>query len=120
MRKLMWALLFAFTVAGLLAQEGALDAQPGLHIDQEHTQWIQHVMRSISTIKAGMTRRDLPRVFAEDGGLSTRSQGRFVYRQCPYIKVDVELSPADEGADQSPDDKIVRVSRPYLEYPVSD
>jgi hypothetical protein len=121
MRKLTWAaLLLMFTVACVLAQEVAIDAGPELRVDQEHTQWIQHVMRSISTIKPGMTRKDLGRVLAEDGGLSFRSQGRYLYRHCPFIKVDVQFSPVDEEINQSPDDKIVKVSRPYLEYAFKD
>lgn len=68
MRKLPWTtLLLTFTVVGVLAQEVGIDARPERTKDQEHTQWIQHVMRSIATIKPGMTRKDLRRVLAEDG-----------------------------------------------------
>jgi hypothetical protein len=56
MRKLKWATLpLVFTVVGVLAQDVGADVQSGLQIDQEHTQWIQKVMNSISTIKPGMT-----------------------------------------------------------------
>lgn len=126
MRKLIWAtLLLTFTVLGVLAQEVAVDARPELQIDQEHTQWIQHVIRSLSNITPGMRRKALNRILDEDGGMSSRSQGRYAYRHCPYIKVDVEFSPVDEDASRSadgwsPDDKIVKISRPYLEYPISD
>jgi hypothetical protein len=125
MRRLIWAaLLLTLTVLGVLAQEIAVDARPQPQIDQEHTHWMQHVMRSLSTIKPGMTRKDLSRILDTDGGLSFRAQGRFVYRRCPYIKVDVEFSPVDEDANSyphwNPDDKIIKISRPYLEYPSSD
>jgi hypothetical protein len=43
-------------------------------------------------------------------------------KSCSFIKIDVEF--AGEGiekrSDYLPGDKIVRVSRPYLEYPVFD
>ncbi len=112
--------LVTATVIGVLAQEVEIDARPDLQIDREHTQWVQQVMRSLSIIKPGLKRKDLLQIVTEDGGLSTRSQGRYVYKHCPYIKVDVQFSSVNEGTDQSPDDKIVKVSRPYLEYPISD
>lgn len=113
------------SVEGVLEQETIADASSRSPIDQDHTNWIDHVMRSISTIKPGMTRRELSRVFTEEGGLSTRTQKRYVYKQCPYIKVHVEFSPANPGANpdaatESPQDKIVKISRPYLEYSIGD
>jgi hypothetical protein len=114
------------TVVGAPAQESVIDTQNRVEIDQEHTKWIDHVMRSIATIKPGMARKELFSVLTEDGGLSTRTQGRYVYKRCPYIKVDVEFSPVDEigtGQDatpKNPDDKIVKISRPYLEYSITD
>ena len=121
MRKLKWATLpLVFTVVGVLAQDVGADVQPGLQIDQEHTQWIQKVMHSISTIRPGMTRKDLSRVFTTEGGLSTRSERRYVYKHCRNIKVDIRFSPVDQAIDEGPDDKIVQISRPYLEYSISD
>lgn len=67
-----------------------------------------------------MTRQSISRSFEQDGGMQFRSQGRYVYKHCPYIKIEVEYSVVDDGPDQSPDDKIIKVSRPYLEYPSSD
>ncbi len=45
----------------------------------EHTEWITKSLEEMLTIKAGMTRADLLKVFAEEGGISTRSQRRYVY-----------------------------------------
>lgn len=121
MRKLIWTtFLPLFTVVGVLAQEAAIDARPGLRVDQEHTQWIQRVTNSILTIKPGMTRKDLSRVFTTEGGLSTRSERRYVYKHCQNIKVDVQFSPVDQDANESPEDTIVTLSKPYLEYSISD
>jgi hypothetical protein len=102
------------------------DAQSRTLINQEHTQWIDQVMRSIATIKPGMTRKDLVRVFKQEGGLSTRTRKKYVYKHCPYIKVDVEFSPASDmdanqdAATEKPEDRIVRISRPYFEYSITD
>jgi hypothetical protein len=39
----------------------------------------------------------------------------YVYRQCPYIKVDVKFA-ASSRDGELPTDKIVEVSRPYLAW----
>jgi hypothetical protein len=124
---LVWAIIavLLMTAVGVPAQETVIDARNRGPIDQEHTKWIDSVMRSIATIKPGMTRRDLFSVFTEEGGLSTRAQRRYVYKHCPYIKVDVEFSHADidaspDATTENPDDKIVKISRPYLEYSIMD
>jgi hypothetical protein len=121
MRRMIWALALVFLAANSVpAQKGEVNARPGLPMDEEHARWIQQVMHSIETIKPGMRRGEILLVFTEDGGLSTRSQQRYTYKHCPYIKVDVEFSPIDHGTKESPDDKIVKVSRPYLQYPIFD
>jgi hypothetical protein len=81
-------------------------------IDWGHTQWVSNVLLLIATIKPGMTRSDLLRVFTTEGGLSTRTRRTFVLKQCPTIKVDVEFSTSASEAD----DKITQVSKPYLDY----
>ena len=50
------------------------------------------LLTTISNIRPGMTRQSLSRSFEEDGGLQFRSQGRYVYKHCQYIKIDVEFS----------------------------
>ena len=128
MRRLVWTILamLAVAVASVPAQETTIGPHSPSQIDQEHTNWIDQVMRSISTIKPGMTRDDLLKIFTEEGGISTRTQRKYVYKHCPYIKVDVEFSRVnDNGAGQdarteSPEDRIVKISRPYLEYSIAD
>ena len=82
------------------------------------------MLSSIATIKPGMTRKELFGLFAEEGGLSFGKHKTYVYKHCPYIKVDVEFSPADEtGQDamtENSSDRIVSISRPYLEYAIMD
>jgi hypothetical protein len=91
--------------------------------DHEHTMWIDSVLQSISDIKLGMARRDLLKVFATEGGISTPSHRTFALRGCPYVKVDVDFSlsgNAKQRSTESLQDTIVKISRPYLEYSVMD
>jgi hypothetical protein len=77
-------------------------AQQPSAIDREHTRWILQVMRNIQTTKPGMTRDDLRKIFVEEGGLSTRT---YVYKTCPYIKVDFGFSASDkEQSAEKPED----------------
>ncbi|HEV2196469.1 MAG TPA: hypothetical protein VGR55_12870 [Candidatus Acidoferrum sp.] len=85
-------------------------------IDWGHTQWVNNVLVWIATIKPGMTRSDLLRVFTTEGGLSTRTHRTYVLKQCPTIKVDVEFSISRNEAD----DKITQISKPYLDYGIYD
>src|SRR5215469_17710005 len=88
-------------------------------IDREHTVWITGVLNATQTIKVGMTRSDLMKVFTTEGGVSTISQRTYVYRKCPYIKVDVKFAASNRN-NELPTDKIVEVSRPYLAWSVAD
>ena len=88
-------------------------------IERQHTAWIADALRTIQTIKVGMTRADLTKLFTTEGGLSTTSQRTYVYRQCPYIKVDVKFATPILG-EELPTDTIIEVSRPYLAWSVMD
>lgn len=88
-------------------------------IEREHTAWIADALNAMQTIKVGMTRSDLVKLFTTEGGLSTTSQRTYVYRRCPYIKVDVKFA-ASSRDGELPMDKIVEVSRPYLAWSVAD
>jgi hypothetical protein len=70
-----------------------LGPQPSLPHDTDHTEWVGGVLNATQSIKVGMTRSDLLKVFTTEGGLSWSSQRTYAYRQCPYIKVDVSLQP---------------------------
>jgi hypothetical protein len=123
MRKASLVLLLIMASVAARAQETIIPAYGKSDIDWEKTRWVSSVMDSILTIKPGMTRRDLLDVFMEEGGLSTRKQRTYVFRQCPYIKVDVEFSPVGSEKDlleEKPEDKITKISRPYLQYSIMD
>jgi hypothetical protein len=84
-----------------------------------HIAWIAGALNAMQTIKVGMTRSDLLKLFTTEGGLSTTSQRTYVYLQCPYFKVDVKFA-ASSRDRELPTDKIVEVSRPYLAWSVTD
>lgn len=87
--------------------------------NRHHTEWIEAVLKATETIKVGMTRSELLKVFKTEGGLSWSSQRTYVYRECPYIKIDVKLA-ALSKTEELPNDKIVEISRPYLASSVMD
>ena len=85
--------------------------------DQSHLQWLSKSLDSIQTITVGMTRRELLTLFREDGGLQFMPI-RYVYKECPVIKVDVTFTVNVTG-DQL-NDRIKSISKPYLESPFFD
>ena len=114
-RTLLFCILFLGAIAISQSQERLADSQ----VDPEHTRWIAGALKTIQTIKVGMTRADLMKLFTVEGGLSSTSQRTYVYQQCPYIKVDVEFSPSSRE-EEWPSDKISKISRPYLAWSIMD
>ena len=92
----------------------------------DRTQWLATILKEMQTIKVGMKRIDLLKVFKEEGGISTRLSRRYAYRDCPYIKVDVEFEPigrpdnSGKSSLESSQDKIIRISKPFLDWPTYD
>src|SRR6185503_6398359 len=95
----------AARVATLHAMLDVQDPEPA-----RHSEWVAEALKEMQTVHAGMTRGELLRVFEEEGGLSTVRSRTYVSRQCPYFKVDLEFKPA--GDDESPKDRIAKISRP--------
>ncbi len=96
---------------------------------EENTKWISDSLREMKTIEVGKTRADLLKVFTTEGGLSTGLRRTYVYRKCPYIKVDVQFEAVGRPArdadgrvtlEESDKDKIKSISKPYLEWSVVD
>jgi hypothetical protein len=123
MKRIGSIVLLVLTASMVLGQESIKPPLRGPDIDEEHTKWIDSVITSILTIKPGATRKDLLRVFKEEGGISSRTRRKYVYKECPYIKVDVEFAPVgdqDKLVEEMPEDKVTSISRPYLEYGITD
>jgi hypothetical protein len=112
-----------FTLVVLAAMVATRGPAQKMKVTCDHTQWIDSVLRASAIIKPGMTRKELLTVFAEEGGISTRQWRRYRYKDCPYIKVDVEFKPVGEPDGQmgeSADDVIAKISTPFLEYSIMD
>jgi|HubBroStandDraft_5_1064220.scaffolds.fasta_scaffold245101_2 hypothetical protein len=88
---------------------------------QDHVRWVESSLREMNAIKVGMTRGDVEKVFVAEAGISTASQKTYTFRSCPYFHIDVEFAfePAN-AADSGPNDKVVKMSRPYLAWPTGD
>jgi hypothetical protein len=87
-----------------------------------HNQWVAGVLKETNSIRVGMTRKDVLNVFTTEGGISTRLSRTYVYRGCPNIKVDIQFQAIQAPNDyrERLDDKIVSLSKPYLDYSISD
>ena len=126
MRKLaLVALAFLFALVISVSALSVRDSQRS----QEHTEWIVKSLREMEKIRVGMTRADLLKVFTVEGGLSTGLNRRYVYRECPYIKVDVEFEPVGRPARdaqgrvtliEADGDVIKGISKPYLDWGIMD
>jgi hypothetical protein len=83
---------------------------------------VQDALKASDAVKPGMSRKDVEAQFESDGGMQTGAWGRYVFRRCRTIKIDVRFTGADEGtgAAMLPTDKVLGASRPYLEIPFAD
>jgi hypothetical protein len=89
----------------------------------EQARWIQANLPELESVKVGMTRKALLKVFMGEGGLSTRTWNHYVYRKCGYVKVDVEFAPVGDPSPpygEGPDDRITKISKPYLQLSSMD
>ena len=96
---------------------------------EDHLAWVVQALKRMQTIKPGMNRKILLKVFTTEGGLSTRLERTFVSRDCPYFKVDVEFQAVgrpnrDENGRvtlvEDDRDIILKISRPYLQFNIVD
>lgn len=89
----------------------------------DRVQWLAQSMEEAQTIKVGMSKAELMKIFEPDGGLQPGGwSGRFSLRSCPFIMINVQFRPPDSSNPAPPDDKmlIAKVSEPYLEPPALD
>ena len=116
-------LLVIGVAAGTVAFGSSLNGQAAT--GEDHVAWVGEALKRMQTIKPGMTRKELLTVFTTEGGLSTPLRRTFVSRDCPYFKVDVEFEAVGrpgrdtEGRVTSVEgglDRIVTISRPYLQF----
>ena len=122
--------VFVLLASAAIGGANVLQASPtGDQSSQAHVAWVAEVLERMQTIKPGMTRKSLLRVFTTEGGLSTGLQRTFVSRDCPYFKIDVEFQAVgrpnrneDGGVTlvEGNEDIILKASVPYLQFSVMD
>lgn len=83
---------------------------------------VAEAMTSLSQLQNGDSRLKAEQEFQLDGGLHTAQQGTYVYQKCHTIKVDIQFTGQEVGTKPGflPSDKIIGISRPYLESPFYD
>ena len=98
-------------------------------LTSDRIKWVDRSMQEMATVEVGMTRADLKKVFEEEGGQFAVRRRQYVYRGCPYFKVEAHFKPFGviirdrEGRElnnEDPRDVIVDISRPYLQYMILD
>jgi hypothetical protein len=128
-RFLLLAMLSGAAVGGAISVRDMHQQSRMQAFEKDHTAWVAESLKRMQTIKPGMTRTDLLKVFTTEGCLSTGLQRTFVSQECPYFKVDVEFeavgrpSRDDNGRVtlvEGSQDIIVKISRPYLEFSIMD
>jgi hypothetical protein len=120
-------LIFLATIVGFTELSSRARTETRQAEDQ-HIDWIENSLTKIQTIQVGMTRRQLLEVFTTEGGISTRVWRTYVFRECKYIKVDVDFIPVGrrerdaEGRtlEESNQDVIKKISKPYLQWTIFD
>jgi len=91
---------------------------PSQDVRVQHNLWVADALSRMQTVKPGMTRADLLKVFTIPGGFWSDSgwTQTFEYEDCRYFKVDVEIQPATGSTlpRGSLADIIKKISTPYL------
>jgi len=101
-----WCLIIFGSVFFLMSQASVGRSQE----EQSHVKWVEAGLKEMETIKVGMTRADLLKVFMEEGGVSTRKSRTYAYRKCPYFKVTFEFKPVGEelAFEENSKDEIIK------------
>ncbi len=82
---------------------------------------IQQALTDYQRIKVGITRGEVEKYFAQDGGAQFPSSTRYVYPRCHYLHLDLGFE-AKGPADRlfSPDDTVTKTSKLYVDYSAKD
>jgi len=123
-----FALLFGAAAgsASLLAGRARAQNHGGVRTEEDSRlyHWLLDRMLEAESIRVGMSRVDLLRVFMPDGGFQRIPASRYVLYSCDLIKVDVEFRfPEGTSPRNLPPDAeltILKISKPYLEPMIMD
>ena len=117
------AVIASLAVATVLVSGSGSEAEQSRH--QERIAWVGRCLAGLNEIRPGMTRAEIERRLQPDGGIQGPASVRYGHRECGYFKIDVEFAVARNPNGQnravpSPEDKAVKVSKPYIEQPHID
>ena len=115
--------IITFLAATFIMCSFSMPSLAGRIADENLAKQISGILTECQKIKPGTTRAELLKIFTTEGGLSTAKHRTFVYRSCPYIKVDVDFTlsdPKQDALDERPTDTISKISKPYLDWSVID
>jgi hypothetical protein len=102
----------------LFFRPGTVQSQP-VQPTKSQCAILEQALEAYRAIKLGITRKDVERDFKYDGGASFRDHGRYTYRGCDYIKLEVTFEPSPNQPDvlSSPDDTVTAASKLFIDYP---
>jgi hypothetical protein len=81
----------------------------------------QQAFKAYGEIKPGVMRKDVETNFDYDGGLNWREHGRYTYRGCNLIKLEVDFVLAsDAGNPPHSNDTVKTVSKLFIDDPTKD
>lgn len=82
---------------------------------------IQQALSDYQHVKVGVTRGEVEKYFAQDGGAQFPSSTRYVYPKCRFLHVDVEFeAKGPAGRLFSSDDTVTKTSKLYVDYSAKD
>jgi len=127
-RRLVLALLSSVAIGTVISVQAIAGAGQET-ASHDHVAWVAQALVQMEKVKPGMTRVDLLNIFTTEGGTHTPLRRTFVSRECPFFKVDVEFKAVgrpDRDANgrvtmvEDSQDIIVKISRPYLQFSITD
>ena len=108
-------------VALFLGTLFAVSPSPGQSNGQTGCSLVEQALKDYQQAKSAKTRQDVEKYYVLDGGAQFPSRTRYVYPKCEYLHVDFEFELAKPAAIATlPDDKVIGVSKIYVEYPSRD
>lgn len=88
--------------------------------DGGHQKWLAERIAEAKTIKPGMSRAALLKVFDVEAGFQSMLPTRYVLKSCPMIKIEVRFQPGIGGQSTGVIEPIGTVSRLYLDNVITD
>ena len=98
---------------------------PAITEQQARIRWVGECLRDFNTLKPGMTRAEVEKVFPRHTMDEHSVPSRIIHPDCPLFMIDVYFdikgNPEDQNrATPRPEDLLINISKPYIAYPIND